>query len=88
MSLYTALYMPSTRTQIYLTQEQRARLDQLVRQHGGTLAEVIREAVDAYIAAAGPEAADALEQTFGLAPRFSVPPRAEWGDREQRLARG
>ncbi len=86
-TLYTALYM-STRTQIYLTGEQRARLDELVRRRGGSLAELIREAVDAYLAGAGPGAAEALEHTFGRSPDFAAPPREEWRKRDERLSRG
>ena len=47
--MYTALYMAATRTQIYLTTEQRRRLDDRGRQTGLGLAEMIREAVDAYL---------------------------------------
>ncbi len=85
--LYTALYM-STRTQIYLTREQRARLDELASRRGGSLAELIREAVDAYLAGAGPGAAEALERTFGASPNFAAPPREEWREREERISRG
>lgn len=53
ITLYTALYMAATRTQVYLSREQRARLDEVVRRRGGSLAEVIRDAVDAYLGAGG-----------------------------------
>ncbi len=85
--MYTALYM-ATRTQIYLTREQRARLDELVRRRGGSLAELIREAVDAYLAGAGPGATVALERTFGVSPDFAAPSRDEWREREARISRG
>ena len=78
----------ATRTQVYLSQEQRARLDELVRRRGGSLAELIREAVDAYLAASGPGAAEALERTFGAVPDFVAPPREEWRRREERIGRG
>jgi len=78
----------STRTQIYLTSEQRTRLDELARRRGGSLAELIREAVDAYLAAAGPGAVEALERTFGASPDFTAPPREEWSKREERISRG
>lgn len=78
----------ATRTQIYLTREQRARLDELVRRRGASLAELIREAVDAHLAGAGPGAAQALERTFGASPKFAVPPREEWRQREERITRG
>jgi predicted DNA-binding protein len=40
--------MPSTRTQVYFTEEQRRRLDAQAEREGKTPAEVVREAVDAY----------------------------------------
>ncbi len=71
------LYM-SERTQIYLTTEQRQRLDELASSQGKSLAQVIREAVDAYIAEAPVEAERALTATFGAAPKMTVPSRTEW----------
>ncbi len=68
----------STRTQIYLTAEQRRRLDELARGRGTTLAQLIREAVDRYLEASGPSVAQALEATFGRAPALDVPSRDEW----------
>jgi hypothetical protein len=75
--LYTALDMAATRTQIYLTLEQRTRLDALGEQEGKGLAELIREAVDRYLAER-PDPAAALEQTFGSLPDLAVPDRREW----------
>ena len=49
--LYTLLYMAATRTQIYLTAEQRQRLDERGSQNGLGLAEMIRQAVDGYLGA-------------------------------------
>jgi predicted transcriptional regulator len=76
--LYTALYMSATRTQIYLTEAQRRRLDELAERRGTTLAGVIREAVDEYLDRVDPEAEAALKATFGVAPAFEVPSRDEW----------
>jgi predicted transcriptional regulator len=70
--------MPSTRTQIYLTADQRRRLDELARRRGTTLARLIREAVDRYLETSGPSPAQALEATFGRAPALEVPSRDEW----------
>lgn len=71
--------MSSTmRTQIYLTREQRARLDELGARTGRGLAELIREAVDAYLEGVGPDARSALADTFGSLPDLEVPERAEW----------
>ena len=84
--LYTALYMPSTRTQIYLTDEQRRRLDQRGRRSGAPLARMIREAVDAYLADDRPDAQAALDETFGSLPDLELPSRDEW-DRDPAPAR-
>lgn len=70
--------MSSTRTQIYLTSQQRARLDEVARREGRSLADVIREAVDAYLLDAGPGPQDALDATFGRLPELEVPSRDEW----------
>jgi predicted DNA-binding protein len=63
------------RTQIYLREEQRARLDELAQRRHLTLAEVIRRAIDSYLAIG-----DDLDATFGAAPgiRARVPGRDEW----------
>ena len=70
--------MGATRTQIYLTEEQRRRLDEMRRLRGVSLAEVVREAVDRYIATSGDDCAAALDDTFGRAPGIDVPGRDEW----------
>jgi hypothetical protein len=75
--MYTALYMASLRTQIYLTGEQRHKLDERARRQGRTLAHVIREAVDEYLAE-GPDPDEALHETFGSLPDLEVPSRDEW----------
>jgi hypothetical protein len=76
--LYTVLYMASTRTQIYLTDDQRRRLDLRGRQTGAPLARMIREAVDAYLADDRPDTDAALDETFGTLPDFELPSRDEW----------
>jgi metal-responsive CopG/Arc/MetJ family transcriptional regulator len=77
--------MAAMRTQIYLTKEQRERLDALARRDERSLAELIREAVDDYLEQAAPNPARALRSTFGIAPDFEVPSRDEWDERERRL---
>jgi hypothetical protein len=72
---------PATRTQIYLTVEQRARLDERARREGRSLAELIREAVDEYLAMAPEPASQALTATFGSMPELEVPSRDEWDRR-------
>lgn len=76
--LYTALYMPSTRTQVYLTDDQRRRLDAKGRRTGAPLARMIREAVDVYLADDRPDPDAALDETFGTLPDLELPSRDEW----------
>lgn len=68
-------------TEIYLTEEQRRRLDSLRRSRGESLAELIRVAVDDFLdrEGLGPDAS--LEQTFGVVPDAAVPDRGEWPGR-------
>ncbi len=84
--LYTALYMSaSTRTQVYLTADQRSQIDELRARDGRTLAEVIRAALDEYLTTHGREVAEreraetqrVLDETFGIAPDFPYPDRDE-----------
>jgi hypothetical protein len=70
--------MPSTRTQIYLTEEQRAGLDRIVRRRGVPLAAVVREAVTRYLAESEPDLEEALASSFGSMPDLEVPSREEW----------
>jgi predicted DNA-binding protein len=70
--------MPATRTQIYLTPDQRQRIDQVAEAEGITLAEVVRRAVDAYLSEAHVDAEQALATTFGIAPEVTAPGRDEW----------
>lgn len=67
----------STRTQVYLTDEQRRRIDELASAEGVTMAEIIRRAVDGYLEEqTDPRAA--LAATFGSAPDLEIPSRDEW----------
>lgn len=84
--LYTVLYMPSTRTQIYLTDDQRRRLDARGRRTGAPMARMIREAVDAYLTDDRPDVQAALDETFGTLPDLELPSRDEW-DRDADPAR-
>ena len=79
--LYPVLYMPSTRTQIYLTADQRRQLDARGRRSGAPLAGMIREAVDAYLAGDRTDAEAALAETFGTLPGLELPSRDEWDER-------
>jgi predicted transcriptional regulator len=65
------------RTQIYLTEEQSARLDERARATGATRSTLIRRAIDEYLASHG-NAGDewrarwreAVRETAGIAPRL------------------
>ena len=70
--------MPATRTQVYLTEMQRRRLDERCRLRGISLAEAVREAVDLYITGSGDACQESLDDTFGAAPRIDAPSRDEW----------
>lgn len=70
--------MSATRTQLYLTEEQRRRIDEITRAEGTTLAEVVRRALDAYLEKARPDPAEALASTFGADPGAAYPDRDEW----------
>jgi predicted DNA-binding protein len=69
--------MPSTRTQVYLTDEQRRRIDRVAEAEGMTMAQVIRRAVDEYLDDR-PDADAALAATFGAAPDATAPSRDGW----------
>lgn len=70
--------MSATRTQIYLTAEQRKKLDVRARREDKTLAQLIREAVDRYLENEVGDPDDVLEATFGALPDLSIPERREW----------
>ena len=69
--------MSATRTQVYLTERQRALIDREARQRGVTMAEVIREALDEHLGT-DTDPADALAATFGADLPISAPDREEW----------
>jgi hypothetical protein len=70
--------MAARRTQIYLTADQRKRLDERRRRERRTLAELVREAVDVYLADRSVDPATGLDSTFGALPKLEVPSRDEW----------
>jgi len=71
--------MAATRMQVCLTAEQRDRLDARAHREGKALAELIREAVDAYLEQGAPDPHAALGATFGSLPDLAVPSRGGWG---------
>ncbi|HET6949325.1 MAG TPA: ribbon-helix-helix protein, CopG family [Acidimicrobiales bacterium] len=69
--------MSMNRTQIYLTDELRARIDARARAEGTTMAEVVRHAVERYV----DEPVDVdgtLDATFGSVAKVVVPSRDDW----------
>ncbi len=70
--------MSAIRTQVYLTAEQRERIDQLADRDGMTMAEVVRRALDHYFDDASVDQDGALDETFGSDRNVSPPVRDEW----------
>ena len=70
--------MPATRTQVYFTEQQRQALDEMAKRDGRTLAELVREAVDAYLARTPSDPDTVLDETFGSIPDLKIAPRREW----------
>ena len=70
--------MSATRTQVYLTDAQRQRIDAIAEAEGVTMAEIIRRALDSYLENETTDPELALAATFGAAPDATVPSRAEW----------
>ncbi|HUU61377.1 MAG TPA: CopG family transcriptional regulator [Acidimicrobiia bacterium] len=70
--------MSVTRTQVYLTEEQRRRIDALAEAEGVTMAEIVRRALDAYLDGESPDPRLALAATFGVDPGAAAPGRDEW----------
>jgi hypothetical protein len=76
----------ATRTQVYLTEDQRRQIEELRARDGRTLAEVIRTALDEYLATHGRASAEAeraetqrvFDATFGVVPDFPHPDRGDW----------
>ena len=62
---------------MYLTEDQRRKVDQLADAEGVTMAVIIRRALDQY-QTDDTDATTALAATFGAAPAASAPSRDEW----------
>ena len=69
--------MSATRTQVYLSTDQRARIDRAAEAEGVTMAELIRRAIDEYLGE-DTDPAPALAATFGAADTAEVPSRDTW----------
>ncbi len=76
--------MPATRTQIYLSDRQRRRIEDRQQREGKSMAAVIRDAIDAYLNEPQVDLESVLDQTFGSLPELTVPTRREWTQREDR----
>jgi len=70
--------MPATRTQVYLTEQQRRRIDTLASAEGVTMAEIVRRALGAYLDEECPDPRPALAATFGADPDAAAPSRDKW----------
>lgn len=62
---------------MYLTAEQRERVDRIAASEGLTMAQVIRRALDDYLDDQ-PDPDAALNATFGAAPDATTPSRNSW----------
>jgi hypothetical protein len=71
--------MPLIPTQIYLSDEQRRKLDARCWREGKSLSAIVRDAIDAYLEPTRADYQEILDETFGSNPNFEVPPRSEWG---------
>jgi hypothetical protein len=69
--------LSATRTQIYLTENQRARIDRAAEAEGVTMAELVRRALDEYLGDDTDPTA-ALAVTFGADPTAEAPSRDTW----------
>src|SRR5476649_1607410 len=69
--------MSATRTQVYLTETQRRRMDNMARAKGVPMAEIVRRALDAYLGS-DIDPSVALANTFGAHTDAEVPSRASW----------
>ncbi len=68
------------RTQIYLDEDQSARLERRARASGTSKSQLIRAAIDAFLRRERePSALDqSLKETAGVMPDLIVPTREEW----------
>ena len=69
--------MSATRTQIYLTEEQRDRIDRAAGAEGVSMAELIRRAVEEYLGD-DVDPTLALASTFGADTAAKAPSRDGW----------
>ena len=63
---------------ICFTDEQLRRLGARAEREGKTLAQVVRDAVEAYVAEAPPDLEAVLRESFASMPDLDAPCRDEW----------
>lgn len=78
--------MAAMRTQVYLTEEQRQRIDDFRCGEGVSMAEVARRALDDFFPRPARDLEVALRETFGAVPDAEAPPRDEWNRRWNRVS--
>lgn len=69
--------MSATRTQVYLTEAQRRRMDNMAQSRGVPMAEIVRRALDAYLDSEI-DPSVALAATFGAQTDAEAPSRDSW----------
>lgn len=69
--------MSAIRTQVYLTDGQRRRMDNMAQSRGVPMAEIVRRALDAYLDSEI-DPSVALASTFGAQTDAEVPSRDSW----------
>jgi hypothetical protein len=81
------------RTQIYLDERQKSALEKLCVERGASVSELIRQAVDLFIAKASTDFDEALDLSFGIWRRrgklgesseYVRKIRSEWDSRDRR----
>jgi len=93
--MYTSLSrgLVMVRTQIYLDERQKSALDKLSVERGASVSDLIRQAVDHFIAKASTDFEEALEQSFGIwkskhrvgeSSEYVRKLRSEWKERDRR----
>lgn len=70
--------MSKTRTQVYLTESQRRRIDEIAQADGVTLAEIVRRALDRFLIDEIADPTSALKATFGASSDAEAPSRDGW----------
>ena len=81
------------RTQIYLDERQKSALDKLCVERGASVSDLIRQAVDLFIAKASTDFDEALDLSFGIwqgrrkigeSSEYVRKIRSEWDGRDRR----